>query len=111
MGLTARWLLPLAKDFVKRPDFREIQIPSGAPHLPVRSDVLGPGVPGHELVGLDAEIFQPQNIFERLLFFGSDLAAQFDEARLLAGQSKSETIRAKTEIIPYRAVERDFLDG
>src|SRR2546426_2135366 len=60
LGLTARRLLALAKDFVKRPDFREVQIPSGAPHLPVRSDVVGPGVPGHELVGLDAEIFQPQ---------------------------------------------------
>ena len=77
--------LAFAEDFVESAHLGEKQVAGRAADLSIRASVIGPGKPGDELVGLNAEVLQPQHIFEGPFLPRRDLAAQFDEMRLLSG--------------------------
>ena len=57
-----------AKNFLEVTYFREVHIAGGSAVISVRPDIIGPEVIRQKLIRLCAELFQCQQMFERLFF-------------------------------------------
>ena len=106
--LRARFVL--AKDFLERPDFAEINVARRAPHLAIRPDVIGPQIKRDELVGLQAEALEREQMREGLLLARGRVGAEADHLGLLPGDRVGEAEILQAEIIPRLALEADLLN-
>ena len=102
--------LAFAIDFLERPHLGKEHVAGRAADLAVGADVVGPDEIGEELIGLSAESFEREEMFERLLLVRGRRFAQHQADRLAARHGVGQAIRAKAKIVPGFGLERDLLE-
>ncbi len=100
-----------AEDLLEGADLGEVHVGGGAPDLAVGTDVIGPEVPGKQLIRTSAELLQSEQVSEALLLLAGNVAAEFEELRFPAAVGVGEAVGDGAEVVPDGAFEGDFLEG
>lgn len=100
----------LAEDFVEGPGFGEVEVGGGAAGLAIGAEVIGPGEPGDELVGLELEVFEGEDVGKGVTIVGGGVGGQGEELSFFADALKTDAVGEDAVVVPNGAVEADFLD-
>ena len=101
--------LALPENFVERPHLGEKQVAARAPHLPVGPDIVGPRMPRNQVVGLRADVLEPQQVRKGPLLLRAGGSAKFNELRFTRGHRVGNAVGRSPEVVEHRALEGDFL--
>ena len=97
-------------DFLEWPHLREENVALRTARLSVRSGVLGPHMPRHQLVHFHADLLELKHMLQVQFFVRLRIARERDLLRLAAADGIADARRTQPEVIPRIHTERDLLD-
>ena len=101
--------LPFPEDFVKRSHLGEVKITGRPAHLSIRTGVIGPGEPGHQLIWFHPQLLEFHHMMEIPFLPPGHGASQFHELGFRTRPRDRDAKRVDAKVIPNRAVERKLL--
>ena len=97
-------------DFLEWPHLREENVALRTARLSVRSGVLGPHMPRHQLVHFHADLLELKHMLQVQFFVRLRIARERDLLRLATADGIADARRTQPEVIPRIHTERDLLD-
>ncbi len=102
-------VLAFAKDLIERAHLGEIHVAAGPPQFTVGAGVLGPSIPGNQVVRFGTNFLELQQVGKGTLLFCGHAASEFNRLRFAAADRVREAIGRRAEIVPHGAVKTNLL--